>query len=525
MRSGEMRCSRSRWGWVAAAVATWAIVSTAAERRTPAFPGAEGFGMYAEGGRRGRALFVTSLDDYDPDGEEPIPGTMRWACSQPLPRTVLFRVGGTIRLKNVLRIQEPYLTIAGQTAPGGILLRDFKTEVRGKQDGEPVHDIVIRHVRFRLGPGTNPDGTTVACREDPGYHGPDDTFAVKNAHDVIIDHCSFSWSHDETVSITGGREYGGATTNITVQWSLIAEPLSEGWHSYEHSKAVMLVGATVSFHHNVIMHSVARNPLIAGLTEPDGPSPVVDVVNNLTYNLRDENAVLYDYPADRNPASRINYVGNLNIKGPSTDMRLCPARRAIWLMHKLHAETKVQQNASLFAKDNLGINRTDPKQSDLASICWGAGSGSISPRRFPAPPVTTHSPEELCGLLLPEVGATHPKRDVVDLRLIRDIEKRTGLIISHPEVHADEPGHDADGYPVMAGGTPPADSDRDGMPDEWEREHRFAPTSPSDAVLDPDGDGYTNLEEFLNRTDPDRPDAVAGNDALVPARERRGPSP
>lgn len=173
-----------------------ASAALAEENYLPAFPGAEGFGTFTPGGRAGKVLYVTTLEDYDPaKGEAPIPASLRQAIETKGPRTTLFKISGTVFLKSVLVVREPFLTIAGQTAPGdGICIARYTTRVT-------AHNVIIRHVRFRLGD---------EARAGLG------TLDVSSTHDVILDHCSISWSMDENCTF-----HGPGVRNVTVQWSLI----------------------------------------------------------------------------------------------------------------------------------------------------------------------------------------------------------------------------------------------------------------------------------------------------------------
>ena len=183
--------------------------------KVPAFPGAEGFGASSRGGRHGRIVFVTTLDDYHAQHDEPIPGSLRWALTMPGPRTVVFRVSGTIVLKDKLVITEPFITIAGQSAPGdGICLRNCSVAIGDAE--HPGRDVVVRHLRIRPGP----DG--------PQHYNDVEALSIEHANNVIVDHCSLSWDVDETLAIkaswwnTHGKEYYQATHDVTVQHCIIS---------------------------------------------------------------------------------------------------------------------------------------------------------------------------------------------------------------------------------------------------------------------------------------------------------------
>src|SRR5688572_27187118 len=247
----------------------------------PAFPGAEGFGATTPGGRGGKVIFVTNLDDAGP-------GSFRAACVAEGPRMVLFRVSGTIALKSPITVRNPYLTIAGQSAPGdGICLRDATF-------GIATHDVVVRYLRSRLG-----DETTREADALDVLHG---------SRDVIIDHCSATWSIDEALSLSGDNQ------NITVQWCLIGESLrqskhAKGPHGYG---SLARANGPVSFHHNLWIHNDARNPRM-GDNYGRGPNfPTFDVRNNVIYNYGGTASGLTQ------GILKVNYVANYIRSGPSS---------------------------------------------------------------------------------------------------------------------------------------------------------------------------------------------------------------
>jgi hypothetical protein len=427
------------------------------DRSVRAFPTAEGYGAYAKGGRGGRVIPVTNIEDFDPETEAVIPGSFRAACMAEGPRIIVFRVSGTVELKALLRIDEPYCTIAGQTAPGdGICVRGDHFVIHN------THDIVIRHVRFRCG------------REPEDGYKPD-TVEIRGGQNVIIDHCSVTWGVDECLSIVSET-----SRDITVQWSIIAEglnrtPLPRGPHS---SKGLMIAyGASrVSAHHNLIAHNGDRNPNLPA----EGELPfIVDVRNNLVYDWGFATAVSY---VKTNHNGRLNFIGNRYIPGPSMTGRVQPCLI-------LGVPTQV------FLRDNLGAIRT--QSSDPESMAM-VGAGRQVDEEFDCPPVVTHAAKDLHLFVLPYVGATLPRRDSADARLVQDVHDRTGRIINHPR--------QVGGWPELQSDTPPADADTDGMPDAWETTHGFDPDIAADGNADADGDGYTNVEEYLNATAPRKPE-------------------
>ena len=229
-------------------------------KRAPAFPGAEGFAKYTSGAGTAECCWVTTLDDYDPEQDAPIAGSLRKAIEPGGPRTVLFRVSGTIELKASLQIYKPFLTLAGQSAPGdGICLKNYGVAVR-------TSEVIIRYLRLRPGDEV---GKRKAKLGDPYstdvltiYAGDWIAGRTKEAstHNVIIDHCSFSWASDETVSIPNI----GTSTHNTVQWCLISEALNDSTHNKgPHGFGSILGGKNASFHHHLYAHLTERAPAIS----------------------------------------------------------------------------------------------------------------------------------------------------------------------------------------------------------------------------------------------------------------------
>ncbi|HUG93493.1 MAG TPA: hypothetical protein VML55_21820 [Planctomycetaceae bacterium] len=439
---------------VAATFCLTASLAQAFEPQTPAFPGAEGFGAQARGGRGGRVIEVTNLNDRGP-------GSLRAAIEARGPRIVVFRTGGTIELQSELVLTEPYITIAGQTAPGdGITL---KTHPSIPQSALTIkggaHDVVIRYIRSRPGPST-----VQAVRGDDSQIK--DALQILDAHDVIIDHCSFSWASDEVVSTFSTAH------DVTIQWCVIAEALRSPDGRGPDGKGLLIgnrEARNVSVHHNLLAHNAGRNPLI----KCRGP---VDLVNNVVLAPAAV-AIAVDGEFGRTP---VNIVGN-HVAAPNSDGLVYGA----WALGN--------RPVSLFVRDNLGPYRTrDEQPQEFFVRPMGGGRKFLVETPHDAPPVTTTSVREAFDRVLAEAGCTRPVRDAVDQRIVQDVrQQRTRLIRDPSEVG---------GWPELATGTPPADSDHDGMPDDWEREHGFDPRNPADGAGDADGDGYTNVEEFLNGT-------------------------
>ena len=413
-----------------------AAPSTAPARITPqkAFPTAEGFGQFARGGRGGRVLFVENLNDSGP-------GSLREAVEAKGPRTIVFRVSGTIRLARPLVVSEPFVTIAGQTAPGdGICLADYEFYLR-------ANDSIVRHLRVRPG------------KAKPGER---DAITVRDASNVIVDHCSASWAVDEVLSSTKAGD-------VTVQWCMITEALHDaGHHKGDHGFGGLIHGDRVSFHHNFYAHNRSRNPRPA--------SGFIDYRNNVVYNWNGEAG----YAGTINK-QRLNYIANYLKPGPST------AKGRDKAFHTGGPES------FLFHSGNVleGVVAEGEDDRPLINVRDNANVVSHPHAVLPQP---TETATEAMRRVLADVGATLPKRDAVDRRILQSFESGTGALIDTPE--------QVGGWPELKSTEAPADADRDGMPDAWETEHKLIAADAEDRNADADGDGYTNLEEFLNATNP-----------------------
>jgi pectate lyase len=421
---------------------------TGATETPPAFPGAEGFGARTPGGRGGRVLIVRTLDDSGP-------GSLREALAAKGPRIVVFRVGGLIALASPIEIAEPYLTIGGQTAPGdGICIRGRDVVIR-------THDVVVRHIRFRPGDvsGAEVDGLSIGG----------------GAHDVIVDHCSAGWSVDESLSLAGD------VRDVTVQWSLIAEALNNSvHHKGEHGYgSLMRANGGVTLHHNLWAHNIARNPRL-GDNYLRPPFPTFDVRNNVIY---DYGQICSGMTGDRLSA---NYVGNYIRPGPSSQTK----RGVIVLTDTAAVAFHVAGNV-VEGRPELSAN--DRRLFDKADE---AGRVTIAEKPFDAPRVRTTAADEALHDVLAGAGATRPRRDVADARIVREAETRGGRIIDSQR--------EVGGWPDYATATPPLDTDEDGMPDAWERARGLDPRDPRDGSAVGNADGYTNLEIYLNEL-ADRP--------------------
>ena len=396
---------------------------------TLAFPGAGGYGAYAKGGRGGKVLFVTNLSDSGP-------GSLREAIETKGPRTVIFRVGGLIETRGLV-VREPYLTIAGQTAPGdGICIK--KTESDGTAlELSGTHDVVIRFLRIRAGNNT---GQFRA-----------ESFRATDSDNFIVDHCSTSWGNPQTLHT------GGSLDRYTVQWCIIAE----GNNRQRHAFATGVGGDRSAWHHNLFAHMEGRVPRWGDITVQ------CDFRNN----------VLYDWGSycGGGDLRTLNYVNNYLRAGPSSIQRY------------FIFDPKVALPASVYVNGNFMVGRPEVGRDNWKGVLAERSLQSSTP--FPAPPVQTQSAEEAFELVLRNAGATRPKRDSVDARIVSNVRNGTGKIINDEK--------EVGGWPAYASGEPPVDTARDGIPNEWKKA-RGLPGNDPNMANSLNTDGYTNLEAYLN---------------------------
>lgn len=415
-----------------------------------AFPGAEGYGRFAQGGRGGKVLFVTNLND---EGQ----GSLRAAVDADFPRIIVFKVSGTIELQSTLRILHPRITIAGQTAPGdGICLRKYPLNIS-------ADETVVRFIRIRLGDeaGRLMDGLDIS-----------------NAENVMVDHCSVSWTLDEGVNTYHG------TKNATIQWCLISESLNDSPLRNGHGFAASLGGMNTSYHHNLFANHAGRNPSIAG--ESSNPTIRLDFRNNVIFNWQKRRL-------DGRPKS-INVVNNYYKAGP--------ASRELNSIVKMQCPDDGIFGEWYVAGNVLETNSGIKRGRDLVTIDADDRLPESVLADVPVDQVSvlTDSSEMAYEKVLDQAGAIRPKRDPHDERMIREVlTGRTtfgdGIISSQEEVG---------GWPPLLSVTPPEDVDNDGMSDAWERQFNPNGDLSWNSASDADGDGYTNIEEYLNQTDPNR---------------------
>lgn len=414
-----------------------------------AFPGAEGFGRHATGGRGGAVLRVTTLADSGP-------GSLRAAVEAKGSRTIVFDVGGTITLASPLKISRPNITLAGQTAPGdGVTLR-----------GQPLiiaaDDVIVRYIRVRLG-----DETTVQ----------DDAVNITRGRRIILDHVSASWSVDETLS--AGSRYAtpqDGVFDLTVQWSLIAQSLSESIHDKGRHGYGSLIrggrGAKMSWLNNLWADHQARMPRPGNYNGPEADplGGFFEFRGNVFSNWGGSRA---GYNADTGALAAYDFVGNWYQAGPDSEgaMAFCeenPGARAFFADNAMNG---------MVPADPWSLVGCTPPPGYRASAPL-ADSGARTP-----------SPALAYERVLAKAGASKV-RDSVDERIVAGVRSRTGRLINSQR--------DVGGWPVLKGGPAWVDTDSDGMPDDWERARGFDAGDASDGAKDRDGDGFTNLEDWLN---------------------------
>jgi pectate lyase len=439
------------------------------EGRALAFPGAEGFGQYTTGGRGGQVMIVTNLND---DG----PGSLRDAVTKKVPRVIVFAISGTIHLTSRLNIAAD-VTIAGQSAPGGgICIADHPVALNG-------NNIIIRYLRFRMGDRFQDKG-----KVDGG--GSDDALSGTRRNNIIIDHCSVSWSTDEVMSI-----YAGDST--TIQWNIISEPLNYSYHfetgdkDFEHhGYGGIWGGKHLSAHHNLFAHCNSRTPRFDGIR--NSPVENVDYRNNVIYNWGHNNV----YAGE---GGNYNIVNNYYKYGPSTQTTVM--HRIVNPFHKLPEIS--------FGKYYINGNFVDGSPSvtknNWSGVKMDKGTDADAQKAtmnqpFPSVATQTHSAAEAYEIVLKNAGAVMPARDTLDARIVKDVMNRTGKLIDvqggYP--HGTPYSETIDAWPALQSSTPPKDTDQDGMPDEWERKRKLNPSDKADAVAFSLNKQFTNVEVYLN---------------------------
>ncbi|MCY1723078.1 T9SS type A sorting domain-containing protein [Prolixibacteraceae bacterium Z1-6] len=433
----------------------------------PAFPGAEGSGKFVTGGRGGQVMYVTNLEDNTSKG------SLRYAINQSGPRIIVFKVSGTIKLKSRLNISNSNVTIAGQTAPGdGITIRDYPVVVN-------TDNVILRYLRFRMGDETNQE---------------DDALGGRRHTDIIIDHCSMSWSTDECASFYDNEKF-------TLQWSILSESLRNSVHEKgKHGYGGIWGGRGVSFHHNLLAHHDSRNPRFCGSRYSNKPDEeLIDYRNNVIYNWGANSA----YAAE---GGRYNMVNNYYKFGPATSKKnriIEPYAdnggnsQPAGTYGTFYITGNYISNSQSVTNDNwLGVDM----HSTFSNYAPGTTKDDLkSETEFPYSPVTTHRAEMAYEKVIQFCGASLA-HDSVDIRVLH--EAATGTVTYTDGGNGSTNGlvdtQDAvGGWPVLATANAPADTDEDGMPDEWEITNNLNPESANDAQLKSVDGVYPNIEVYL----------------------------
>lgn len=473
------------------------------QAKIPAFPGAEGGGMFTFGGRGGKVITVTNLNDSGP-------GSFREACETGGARIIVFNVSGIIRLEKPIIVRAPYITIAGQTAPGDGVC------IAGESFWVDTHDVIVRHMRFRRG-------------ETKVWHR-DDSFGGNPVGNIMIDHCSCTWGLDENISFyrhmydpSEGQYKVVAdkypTVNVTIQNTISAKALD----TYNHAFGSTLGGENCAFMRNLWASNSGRNPSI-------GWNGIFNFVNNVVFNWVHRSSDGGDYTA------MFNMINNYYKPGPATP-KDTPIGHRILKPESGRSKLNYKQYGRVYADGNIvegfpevsadnwkgGIQIEEQGNTD------GFTEYMRSTEPFTMPYLRIMSATQAYNYVLENVGANIPCRDDVDKHIVDEV--RTGQPYYVKKLPKDAYGdvsglsqksqaedgsfkyrrmakdsyklgiitdvRQMGGYPEYKG-EPYVDSDKDGMPDEWETANGLNPNDASDANKDCTGDGYTNIEKYIN---------------------------
>lgn len=502
----------------------------------PAFPRAQGYGQSSVGGRGGTVIEVTNLNDAGP-------GSFREACEATGPRIIVFRTGGVINLTNEIQLTNPYVTIAGQTAPGdGIVLKNSQLSIF-------THDVIVRGMRFRVGDDVQGDAPDIR----------DCVSMQTGSHHIIFDHCSFSWGLDENVSMLDTAHH------ITIQWCLTTEALYKNRHPKgPHSMGMIIMDGSnkISVHHNLFAHNNGRNPVVMGAVNHE-------FVNNIIYDWGyssefQENGAQIRADILRNYWKPLTYPVDQGEHPVSIDF-----------------DATTPFNSRLFIENNLDPYGLFLTPAEIQGFGANAVIFSATSLMDSATGISFFTAADAYDTVLAYAGAIHPQRDATDLRVIQTVRDSTGGLLDcmngnpilldsgnvmigtdssiiysqlnvNPaispegrEIHIisgtgagqmrtgirvhiidivnrivegviDAPWniipdstsvyeviapcqHHLNGYPVYTSGTSFIDTDHDGMPDSWETNHNLNLNDPSDRNgTGISGGTYTNVEVYLN---------------------------
>lgn len=426
-----------------------------------AFPGAEGYGKYTQGGRSGIVLYVNNLND---SGTGSLRDALTSESYKGKKRTIVFSVSGNIALKSTIEIKyDSYITIAGQTAPGdGICIKDFPIKI-----GD-CHDITIRYLRFRIGDEQD-CGSATGCDDL-------DALSVRKSYNIILDHCSLGWSIDDVLDLTVTTGYS------TVQYCLLHEPLKNskhskgahgyiaGWDGSSYGDGSVLGGG--SYHHNLLVSGASRTPRLDKYAGDNGERDIIDIVNNVIYNWSGNGA----YGGEN---ADVNWQNNYYKYGPSTTNKtqiFLPGDTC-----RMYVDGNYMDGSKFVTADNSKGIRTESTFMTVQELLFE--------KPYNVWFIEMQTAEDAFESVLKQAGAFLPKRDMVDKRIVNDVLNRTGKIIDSPS--------EVGGWPDLLSTDAPLDTDKDGMPDLWEDNMGLNKNDPTDRNTI-EANAYTMLEVYLN---------------------------
>lgn len=435
-----------------------------------AFPGAEGYGKYTTGGRGGKVVEVTNLNG---DASK---GSLRAALNTPgsEPITIVFRVSGNISLTDgQVKVGRSNMTIAGQTAPGdGICIKDGYLKFSGS-------NLIIRFMRFR--PGDEAGLSDLSC------------LGNENSRNIIIDHCSLSWSNEESHT-----SYDNKFT--TVQWCILSESLYKSFDSKgARSYAAQWGGQYASYHHNLIASNVSRSPRVNGARSHDTLA-LCDYRNNVIYNWGKAGAVYGGELEIQSPDAicHINWVNNYYKPGPATSSALYFAQPSYESRKDAAAGyAKWYFNGNVM-EGNRSLNTDNWKGVDVSKV--GSMENIRSDEEFHVEKPNTETARQAYESVLANAGAIFPVRDAIDRRIVKEVsgkQKHSGSGVYGQNKGIIDSQRSIGGWPRLKTTSPPVDSDQDGIPDTWEIKNRLNPYLADDRNM-VDSDGYTMLEKYIN---------------------------
>ena len=467
--------------------------ASSAGERLAAFPGAEGGGMYATGARASSSPTVYHVTSLEDDGSK---GTLRDAVSKGN-RIVVFDVAGNIHLKSRLGIKGSNLTILGQTAPGdGICVTGYDTKVEAS-------NVILRYLRFRMGDENDVE---------------DDALGGRKIQNVIVDHCSISWSVDECASFY-------ENTNFTMQWCIISESLNNSLHAKgSHGYGGIWGGSNASFHHNLMAHHKSRNP-----RAPEGDFKTLQGEDGGDYDMSQQkqlsdwrNNVIYNWGGNSayggQAAMAVNIVNCYYKPGPATGSGVKSkiyelsstgnGKTFLWSTDLYLDGTYMDQSAAVTENNAQGVTKdstaqkyyvwtngksgTSAKGIEYLDINENPDAQNVHFKFLEDYPINTQSAEDAYESVLASAGASL-SRDSLDARVIEDVRNGTG---SHGDKGIIDRPSDAGGLPELSPGESEADADGDGLPDRWEDLNGTNKNSNDSAKKG--ADGYTHIEEYAN---------------------------